>query len=81
MEDVTRYNLPPNLTKPTDSRRAAFVEKNGDVSVELDALRPDVLEASLRAEIEKLMDIAYQATQEQERKDRELIEEALNAIS
>ena len=82
MEDVTRYNLPPNLTKPTDSRRAAFVEKNGDVSVELDALRPDVLEASLRAEIEKLMDMsALQATQEQEAKERALIEEALKAIS
>ena len=82
MEDVTRYTLPPNLTKPTDSRRAAFVEKNGDVSVELDALRPDVLEESLRSEIEKLMDMsAFQATQEQARKDRELIEEALKAIS
>ncbi len=82
MEDVTRYNLPPNLTKPTDSRRAAFVAKHGDVSVELDALRPDVLEESLRTEIEKLMDMeAYHATEEQEQKDRELIEKALQDLA
>jgi hypothetical protein len=82
MDDVTRYNLPPNLTKPSDSRRAAFVEKNGDVSVELDALRPAVLEESLRTEIEKLLDMsAFHAVEAQEKKDRELIEQALRAIS
>jgi hypothetical protein len=82
MDDVTRYNLPPNLTKPTDSRRAAFVAKHGDVSVELDALPPTVLEDSLQTEIEKLMDMsAFHVTEEQEEKDRVLIEEALQAIS
>ncbi len=82
MDDVTRYELPPNKTKPTDTRRGAFIEKHGDVAVELDALRPAVLEESLRTEIEKLMDMsAFRATEEQEKKDRELIEEALRAIS
>ncbi len=39
--DITQYNLPPDLAKPTDSRRKAFVHKYGDVSVELDAIPVD----------------------------------------
>jgi hypothetical protein len=36
--DVRLYDLPPDFAKQTDSRRAAFVAKHGDVCVELDAL-------------------------------------------
>ena len=32
-DDVTRYNLPPDFTKATDTRRAAFVAKHGDLSL------------------------------------------------
>src|SRR5207249_427636 len=56
-EDVTRYNLPPDFTKTTDTRRAAFVAKYGDVAVELDALPVDVLRARLIKEIEARMDL------------------------
>ncbi len=81
MDDVVRYDLPPNMTKLTDTRRNAFVEKNGDVSVELDALLPEILEESLRTEIEKLLDMdAFRASQEQEAKDREQIVLALEAL-
>jgi hypothetical protein len=81
-EDIDYYNLPPNFTKTTDTRRGAFVAIHGDVSVELDALPPDVLQTRLRTEVEKNMDLtAFAQEQEQERKDRELIEEALKAIS
>ena len=57
LEDVQRYNLPPDFTKATDSRRAGFVEKWGDVSVELDALPIDVLRDRLVHEIESRMDL------------------------
>lgn len=57
MADVTRYNLPPDFTKATDSRQAAFVEKWGDVSVELDALPVDVLRTRLIEEVEQRMDL------------------------
>lgn len=57
LEDVRRYNLPPDFTKATDSRRAAFVKKWGDVSVELDALPVTVLTARLREEIESRLDL------------------------
>lgn len=58
MADVTRYNLPPDFTKATDTRQAAFVEKWGDVAVELDALPVDVLRARLTEEVERRMDLA-----------------------
>ena len=56
-KDVTVYNLPPDFTKATDTRRKAFVDKYGDVSVELDALPIDALTERLRSEIEKRIDM------------------------
>jgi hypothetical protein len=71
-EDVTRYQLPPAFTKATDSRRKAFVEKYGDVSVELDALPADVLITRLREEVEARMDLtALAETQRKEETERE----------
>lgn len=71
LEDIERYRLPPNFTKVTDTRRAAFVARYGDVSVELDALPAAVLQERLRAEVEKRMDLEALAevrrVEEQER--------------
>ena len=57
-DDIARYRLPPDFTKATDSRAAAFVAKWGDVAVELDALPLDVLTARLVADVEARMDLA-----------------------
>jgi hypothetical protein len=71
-EDVRRYNLPPDFTKVTDSRRDGFVAKYGDVSVELDALPRDVLQDRLTAEVEAEMDLdALEETHAAEAADRE----------
>jgi hypothetical protein len=71
-EDVRRYELPPDFTKPTDTRSASFVIKFGDVSVELDALPGRVLQARVREEVEKRMDLpALALVKEQEDQDRE----------
>jgi len=51
-QQVEQYNLPSDPAKMTDSRRAGFVEKHGDLSVELDALPVDVLRRLIRATIE-----------------------------
>jgi len=64
-EDILHYQLPPDFTKATDSRRAAFVDNWGDVSVELDALPIQVLQGRLDAEVRALLDLdAWQATRE-----------------
>lgn len=57
LEDVQRYDLPPDLTKTTDTRRAAFVAKWGDVSVELDALPIAVLRERLISEVQARLDL------------------------
>ena len=81
LEDIGRYSLPPNFTKATDTRRHAFVAKNGDVSVELDALRVDVLRNRLITEVELCMDMdALRKVHEQEDSERKQLVEALLKI-
>jgi hypothetical protein len=56
-DDIARYTLPPDFTKQTDSRRAAFVAQHGDVAVELDALPIDVLRARLKKAVSARMNL------------------------
>lgn len=81
MEDIDRYNLPPNFTKATDTRSAAHIARHGDVSVELDALPADVLRSRLTEEVERNMDLdALAAVRELEAVERVKLVEALRAI-
>jgi len=43
MEQVERYNPPPNPAKLTDSRAVGYIDRYGHESWELDALNPDQL--------------------------------------
>jgi len=70
-EDIRRYGLPPDFAKKTDTRTRAFIRKHGDISVELDALPPDVLRDRLREEVSTRMDIeALDAIKKTEAKER-----------
>lgn len=81
LEDIERYSLPPDLTKATDSRRAAFVARWGDLAVELDALPVDVLRGRLVVEVESRLDLdALAAVKQQEDKDRGRLVAALAKI-
>ena len=53
-EDIVKYQLPhsPDALKKTDTRTAKHIEQYGELAVELDALRPDVLEQKIRTAIE-----------------------------
>jgi len=78
--DIDEYNLPPDFTKPTDSRRKGFVARHGDMAVELDALPVDVLQDRIRQQVETRMDLnALARTREQERRDRQVIMKLLEA--
>lgn len=71
LADVRRYNLPTDFTKQSDSRRAGFVAKYGDVSVELDALPTAVLRARLVELVEGQLDLdALAETRREEEADR-----------
>jgi hypothetical protein len=56
-DDINNYGLPPDFTKATDTRRAKFVEKHGDISVELDALPVDILRQRIIEHVEARMDL------------------------
>jgi len=65
LEDVEKYNLPhnPDAVKAKDSRAKKYVEKYGDVAVELDALDPRVLEDKIEKAILDEIDIDKFATE------------------
>jgi hypothetical protein len=81
-DDVSRYQLPPDFTKRTDSRRAAFVARHGDVAVELDALPVEVLRERLRAEVEARLDLdALAAVRAREQREQTRLAELLAGAS
>jgi hypothetical protein len=51
MEQIERYNPPPNPAKETDTRTGEYIKRFGAVSWELDALRPEVLSKLVKAKI------------------------------
>lgn len=81
MEDIRRYGLPPDFAKKTDSRAKKFIERNGDVSVELDALPADVLISRLVEEIESRLDMAaLQSVKARESEEQQRLVEVLAQV-
>ncbi len=77
-DDISRYDLPPDFTKDTDTRSAAFVARYGDVAVELDALPGRVLRERIEREVRERIDLeALERTRSTERADRERLDELL----
>ncbi len=56
MDQVEKYNLPPNPAKLTDSRAHAYIAEYGGDSWELDALDPPVIAGLVRDAILKTLD-------------------------
>jgi len=56
IDQVRKYNPPPNPAKMTDSRIGGYLEEFGDQSWELDALEPRLLSALVADELSGLMD-------------------------
>lgn len=82
IDDITRYNLPPDPVKRTDTRAAGFIARNGDVSVELDALPGAVLRQRIRREIEARLDMdALAEVQRQEKQERRRLLELMEGLS
>ncbi|MDE3097235.1 MAG: hypothetical protein KGK07_14700 [Chloroflexota bacterium] len=58
MAQVEEYDPPPNPAKMSDSRAAAYAEKHGESSWEVDALPPDTLDVLLRKTVNSYVDKA-----------------------
>lgn len=77
-EDIERYQLPRNPAKKTDTRAKAFIEKHGDISVELDALPLPILQNRIKDSIHANMDIkALLHVIQLQQREREQLEKML----
>lgn len=89
-EQVEYYDLPqdPTAAKPADSRYKKYVEKYGTIAVELDSIRPDLLQVLIRNAIEAEIDMdLFEDQKDQEYDDwdhlafvRERMMDALNQV-
>ena len=80
-EQIKQYNPPPNPAKITDPRAKDFIEKHGKTSWEVDALKPEVLNAILKQAIEENIDIdKFEEILAEEEADKEKLEELKNKL-
>lgn len=70
MDQVLRYNPPPNPAKESDGRSAAYIAKFGPKSWELDALDPKVIDALIEKEVKSFLDPAQWAKDKLREDDR-----------
>lgn len=78
MEQIRRFNPPPNPAKLTDSRAAAYVARHGNQSWELDALPPRELNRLITVAFDSVIDrAAMDAVIAQEERDKEQLRRAL----
>jgi hypothetical protein len=81
MKQIEQYNPPPNPAKLSDPRSTDYINKHGESSWELDALKPDVLNKLLRKEIGKIIDIdRYNDVIELEKNEVRELEEATSDL-
>jgi hypothetical protein len=57
MEQVRKYNPPPNPAKITDSRSQGYIREHGHESWELDALEPRVLTELVKKNVKSVLDM------------------------
>ena len=71
MEQIEEYHLPPNPAKIKDPRSKWYIEKYGNTSWEVDALKPQVLDQLVRDAVEERIDIAlFDKVVEKEKQDK-----------
>ena len=81
--DIMKYKLPhnPNALKKKDTRAANYVEKYGEIAVELDALSPIVLEKKIEDAILSEIDVnILEEARKQEIIDRKRIERLKKSV-
>lgn len=72
LDQVRKYNPPPNPAKMDDPRAKSYIERFGHSSWELDALEPRTLDVMIRKAIEAHIDMPlFQAAKDDERKQKD----------
>jgi hypothetical protein len=80
LDQINRYNPPPNRLKEKDPRHAAYVRETGlQDGWELDALEPSVLSQLIRDEVTSLLDVeAWEAAKDRWQDNKSILEQAAN---
>ena len=79
---IKKYNPPPNPAKENDPRAKCYIEEFGNVSWELDALKPQVLTILLESEIKKLINLElYKEIILEEDREKEQLEEFVEGLN
>lgn len=81
MDQIEQHNPPPNPTKMSDSRADKYVDRHGNESWEVDALPPEALDAIIREEFLRSLDMdLMDEIKAQEEKDKELMRTAVASV-
>ncbi len=79
LDQVERYNPPPNPAKMTDSRYQSYIAEYGESSWELDALEPRVMRDLIRNTVEPLRDDEiYRQVLDQEKTYKDQLQDFVN---
>lgn len=80
-DQITDFQPPPNPAKITDPRADWYIREHGDVSWEVDALRPEDLTAIIEESITRLIDTAqYKKMLDQEGEDKVKIKDMIDSL-
>jgi len=81
MDQVRRYNPPPNPAKTTDIRFDAYAAQHGTSSWELDALDPKVIDQLIDTEVQSEIDpTAWDNSKDREKANRQKLLDAADAM-
>lgn len=82
MQQIKKYNLPPNPTKMTDSRADGYVKLYGKTCWEVDALDPKTLTEIVETNIQETIDMdMYEEAIKQEEADKNKIKEIIEGLN
>lgn len=80
-DQIKKYNIPPMIAKKSDSRYSGFVANYGTDVVELDALRPDVLQKLIQESITSRFDYnIYKEVLAEQEENREVIKQKIKEL-
>jgi hypothetical protein len=83
-EDIYKYKLPhnPDALKKTDTRAVKHMKNFGELAVELDALRPDILQGKIKKAIEEELDMEkFRKEKEEEKYELESLKTLKSHVS
>ncbi|MFA6571707.1 MAG: hypothetical protein WCT77_10805, partial [Bacteroidota bacterium] len=71
MSQIKEYNPPPNPAKITDPRAKEYIKNHGNISWEVDALKPQIMERIVTSNIENIIDLySFEEIMKQENSDK-----------